>query len=329
LTSAFTAHEPHYLDHLAPVWHELGGPFYVPPKLLEHAAKRGIEATPYEGDLPPLTGLTVVAAKQDVRRTRQAGQRAVMMHHGNGQSFGSEHPGYAGGPGFEGVVLFLCPNEVSAARWRARYDVPVEVVGCPRLDRLTESGDGAAGAITTSGERPVVISFHWDARARGNPVPETWTAWPHYCEVLPALAERFDLAGHAHPRIAHSLQREYDRFGIEYIADFEEVLDRAAVYVNDCSSTLYEAAAHRPVVVMNTPDYRRHVEHGLRFWQHADVGEQVETGSQLGDAIACALQESPAQRARRAEITGEVFAHLGDATRRAAALIGPASRALD
>ena len=58
--------------------------------------------------------------------------------------------------------------------------------------------------------------------------------------------------------------------------DFDEVMERSTLYICDNSSTLYEfASTGRPVVVLNAPWFRRDIEHGLRFWEHADVGVSV------------------------------------------------------
>ena len=93
---------------------------------------------------------------------------------------------------------------------------------------------------------------------------------------LAALAERWTVLGHGHPRILDQLMPVYEELGIEPAYTFEEVLDRASVYCCDNSSTLFEfASLDRPVVVLNPPWYRREVEHGLRFWEAATVGVQV------------------------------------------------------
>lgn len=318
----FTARMRHYLDHMAPVWLELPedsrGRFFVPPRLVDHALKRGVNPTPYAGSQPPWGdggGAIVVAATQDYRRALPARRPIVFMQHGNGQSFSGEHQGYAGGKGRDAVALFLSPNEYNAALWRRAYPAArVEVVGCPKLDRWFASP-------THHASRTVAISFHWDAADRGNQVQEAWSAWRHYWRALPELRDRFDLIGHAHPFVARDLRREYKRLGIPFVADFEEILERAGVYVNDCSSTLYEfAALDRPVVVLNTPEYRRWKEHGLRFWEYADVGVQVDDARLLAAAVQRAIDDAPDVAARRREIIGHVYPYR-DAARRAAAAI--------
>lgn len=66
------------------------------------------------------------------------------------------------------------------------------------------------------------------------------------------------------------------------------------------NSTLYEwAALDRPVVVMNSQFWRRDVDHGKRFWEWADVGEQIMAGAQLADALLRAAHDDPQADVRR------------------------------
>lgn len=61
----------------------------------------------------------------------------VLVEHGAGQTYDVEHTAYAGGPGREGVVLFLCPNDHVAQLNADRYPgARSVVVGSPRLDAL-------------------------------------------------------------------------------------------------------------------------------------------------------------------------------------------------
>lgn len=316
---AFTGRMRHFVDHLAPVWREAGGDFWVPGKLLEHAQSLGVEAKPYDGDKPPIARdvLTVCAARGDYHRTTGP---VVYMAHGNGQAFVTgEHNGYAGGTGLDRVVQFLSPNEHNAAAWRRTYpNVPVDVVGCPKLDQLPERPRQA-------GARPVVcISFHWDPKSTGNKLRETWTAWPYYRKAVEQLARAnraYDLIGHGHPRIRNGLERWFGKLGIEWVDDFRDVLARADLYVNDCSSTLYEFAVEGPVVVLNIPQYRREVDHGLRFWEYADVGLQVDRPEDLKETIWRALTAPETVAKRRHRIVQEVYPHLGTASKCAAEAI--------
>jgi len=207
------------------------------------------------------------------------------------------HRAYAGGRGRDGVVLFLAVNEYQAARWRRGYPhATVQVVGCPKLDAFPREEGPRTG--------PVCVSFHWP----GQVCPEAGTAWPHYRDAVRALADRGDVIGHAHPRMAEVVRPQLEGWGIPFVDDFDEVLTTAAVYVNDCSSTLYEfAACGGPVVVLNAPHFRRGVQHGLRFWEYADVGVQVNEPDQLPAGVALALEDPPVIAARRREVVRAVY----------------------
>ena len=275
----------HYADHLAPV-----------------AAL-----------LPPDLDVALVAGWNDVVRAKRH-KRIVRLEHGAGQSYGSNHPGYPGGRGHEGVGLFLTPNEHSADRWRQAYPLtPAVAVGCPKLDTLP----------TRSPLRPypvVAITFHFDLPM----VPETMSAMPHYRSALPDIARRFPgMIGTVHPKAhAFTYQAMYEEAGIEWVPDFAEVCRRADVLAFDNTSAGFEfAATGRPVVVMDSPTYRRDKNHGLRFWDAAHVGPRVSVPSALGPAIERALQNKPVDVADREDALETVYAYRYDAAQRAADVI--------
>ena len=269
----------HYADHLAPV-----------------AAL-----------LPPDLDVALVAGWNDVVRAKRH-KRIVRLEHGAGQSYSSTHPGYPGGRGHEGVGLFLTPNEHSADRWRQAYPLtPAVAVGCPKLDTLP----------TRSPLRPypvVAVAFHFDLHM----VPETVSALAFYRDALPALAEEYTVIGTGHPRRT-DLASVYAKAGIEYVPDFAEVCRRADVLAFDNTSAGFEfAATGRPVVVMDSPMYRRDKNHGLRFWDAAHVGPRVSVPSALGPAIERALQNKPVDVADREDALETVYAYRYDAAQRAA-----------
>lgn len=324
------AYEPQFVDHLAPVWPLLPdrGRFLVEPKLVEWAARRGIEAEPVTR--PPFVPaypkprhdgpVALVASYGDIKGGRRLGYGPfVFLEHGAGQSYAgvrssqARNGSYAGGQDRDDVGLFLVPNETCAAKWREHYPrARVEVVGCPKLDTLPRKEPGPT---------VVAISFHWDA---GRICPEAGTALGHFGAILPELARRFTVIGHAHPKgdWPERMARVYRRAGIEFVRDFDEVCRRADVYVCDNSSTLFEfAATGRPVVVLNDPAYRRHVNHGLRFWDAADVGVQVDDPALLPAAIEEALLDAPERRAAREAALDIVYQPRANGAARAAAAI--------
>ena len=338
------AYEPHFLAHLAPVWRALParqrGRFLVDPDLMITARALGIDVVGEPAPkaipaypTPVLDGrLALVASYGDIKKGRRMGFGPfVFLEHGIAQSYSGdhraiEHGSYSGGRDRDDVILNLVPNDHAAARWRATYpDTETLVVGCPKLDSLP-CRDESPGPV-------VAISAHFPC----NITIETRPALPYYLSVLPELAQRFTVIGHGHPRY-HGIDRVYRRAKIEYVASFDEVCRRADVYVCDNSSTLFEfASTGRPVVVLNSPQYRRDVDHGLRFETSqgcsttsgphfcgaAHVGVQVDRPRDLAGAIERALADGPRERANRERALDIVYAHrTGAAERAAAAIVG-------
>jgi hypothetical protein len=327
--------ERQFIDHLAPVWRALPerGRFLTDAALVEYAASRGIEAEAIDADAlrrssrPPIARIedgpqAFVASIGDTKVARRLGyRRFAFIEHGAGQAYNgvrgmaARHPSYAGGGDREDVELFLVPNDYSADLWRAAYPAArVEVVGSPRLDDLPRR---------VAGPGPVAcVSFHWPAYV----CPEAGTALGHYAKVLPELAAAFPgrVIGHAHPKgdWPARMARLYRRWGIPFVADFDEVCRRADVYVCDNSSTIFEfAATGRPVVVLNSPEYRRNVHHGLRFWEAATVGLQVNEPADLIATVQDALQDAPEQQVARESALRLIYAQrAGSAATAAAAL---------
>lgn len=298
----FHASERQYVDHLTPIWKRLlnaeRGRFTVPHQLLEHARDRGvvdaIVGVPVRRSPVPL----VVAAVQDSYHDRT--RPIVFVEHGAGQTYDSRHTAYSGGPDRDHVRLFLCPSRAVADRNRAAYPAtPAIVIGCPKLDELPEF-------IAT--EPPTVaISFHWNC---GVTAESRW-AYPHFRSALEQVPDGLTVLGHGHPRVFNWLAPYYEHAGIEPVRDFEEIRRRAEVYVCDNSSTIFEfAAGGRPVVLMNSPGYRREVSVGLRFWEFADVGLNVESPQDLWSTVFEALIDTPALARRRAEVSRSVYGEL-------------------
>ncbi len=313
------AMEPQFLDHLASVWQALParGRFFVEPRLMAHAAALGIEAEPtprpprvpaypeprYDGE--PL----LVASYGDIKVGRRLGYGPfAFIEHGAGQSYAGDPAwvnqkisgSYAGGPDRADVELFMVPNQHSADRWRAAYpDARVALVGCPRIDGLPRR---------ELGPTTVAISFHWETpHSLG---PEAQTALGDYLPVLEDLAKAFNVIGHAHPKAdwPQRMKRIYDRVGIPFVADFDDVCRQADLYICDNSSTIFEfAATGRPVVLLNSRWYRKHIEHGLRYWEAATVGMQVDKPAQLIETVQRALLDPPEQQLARETALNVVY----------------------
>lgn len=294
------ASEERYAAHIRPVWNAL------PDDL------RGSWKT--EGGRP-----TLVASYGDLRRVRRLGPTSIArLEHGSGQSYAgaggsaARHSSYAGGRDSGDVSLFLVPNEHAAERWRTAYPgARVEIVGSPIVETLPARVPGP-GPI-------VAVSFHVPFYV----VPETTSAFRHYAGAVRELARSFRVIGHAHPLYLTDMALWYRRNGIELVPDFREICRRADVYVADNSSTIFEfAATGRSVVLLNSPAYRRDVEHGLRFWSAADVGVQVDDPACLEESICLALSDPPKLRRARDRALRTVYAVRDGSAALAAATIG-------
>lgn len=319
----FLASQSHWFDHLAPVWKALRpserGTFWVREAVVPHA-KRSRVAVKVRGLDAPRTPVTVVAGDADRRRLGDGA--AVLFQHGAGFSFGGgmtqlsdRHPSYAGGVGQDNVVMFLNPNRWADDRWRYFYPrTRSHIVGSPKMDAVYKMAPHERNG------RPVVaLTWHWECLV----CPETRSAFRYYRQRMRSLLERKDIEviGHCHPRMRTGVEPWFAEHGVEFVPDLGEVLRRADVYLNDSSSTLYEAAALMPVVVLNAPWFRRNVQHGLRFWDHADVGPQVDNPGRLNAAVDAALTETDEMREHRARVVDEVFPFRGIAAKEAAARI--------
>lgn len=281
------ARRQHYRDHLTPIC-----------AALAHA----------HADIDD--DVTLVASYPDVIAAKRAGAaHVVLAQHGMGQSYGTRHPHYAGGDHNEAVDLFLVPNAHSAERWRRAYpSAAIAVVGCPRVDQLPAR---QPGPLT------IALAWHWDLHM----VPETLSAFSWYRAALPQLAAAYTVIGTGHPRRG-DLQAQYAGMGIEYVPSFDDVCRRADLLLFDNTSAGYEfAATGRPVVVLDAPWYRRQVQHGLRFWESADVGVRIDDPADLIPAVARALAQVPADTRAREAALARVYAYRHGAARRAAAAI--------
>lgn len=315
---AFVSHV-HYWDHLQPIIAGLpdvmrGGVWAADDELAQRLRLRGVAVWGPRDRRPMPAGEPVlVAGFRDVRAVR--GRPVGLVEHGAGQTYvGVDDGSYAGGRGRDRVSLFLCPSVRVAERNARRYpDARVEVVGCPRLDVLwkarTEYGQHRDGSR-------VAVSFHWPCGL----VPEANSGWDAFRNDVTALVAdgRRVVLGHGHPRLWTRLERWWLRLGVEPVEDWLSVVRRADVFVCDNSSAMFEACAvGLPVVVLNPPQYRRDVEHGLRFWEHAGMGPNVSPG----DGLEQAVEAAPGFVAERAEVAAAVYDVCpdgsGEATRRA------------
>lgn len=307
----FYATHIQYFHHIYPVWQKLPASlknkFYIYPQLLQRLQEENYqipeaissEFLPFSED----NHLIYCASHTNLKEVREYGRKVIYTEHGMGQSFtGISHQSYIGGER-AGVVAIFVPGPKQAEKQINAYPtIPVYQVGVPKLDKYHQQDLSNSNDPNT-----VCISFHWECRV----LPETKSAFRHYRGALPELgrSEEFTLLGHGHPNNAAKFSRYYNHNNIEYLKNFSDVIDRASLYVCDSSSTIYEwLSLGRDVVLLNIPQYRRDVEHGMRFWEHADMGVNVDNKRELKDKILEALARRGEFDKRRQEILQEVFA---------------------
>lgn len=320
----FYASERHYIDHLAPIWHALQPEeraWFVTGSqaAYRHAQTLGLPVELDRKSKRRHIGHVVVASFNDLRA--HARHRLVFVEHGAGQTYPvgeAGHSHYAGGRARRNVDLFICPSERVAQANRAAYpDAAAVAVGSPRLDALLGEPPRPRNGAPT-----IAVSFHFDCKLS---VPEARWAYPFFADAVAHLQEDtgWPVLGHAHPRVFGILSQFYEQHGIEPVANFDEVCARANVYACDNSSTIFEfAALDRPVVLLNAPWYRRYVEHGLRFWEYADIGWQIDDPTMLPAGVQLAWEDQPDIRARRRAVSAALFGPLdGGASARAAAAL--------
>jgi hypothetical protein len=303
----FFARRSHYVDHLLPVWNALD------------ESERGTFYQQVAG-VPRGSNPMLVCGVSDLQVAHLADpkRRFIFMEHGVGITYGA-HQAYAGGGGLRRKVdLFLAPNKIVREKTeQAIPGVKQVVIGTPKMDRFFTTKD-----TIEHKEKPIVcISFHWD----GSRVqPEAGNAFEHFRKILPVLAQwrGFKLIGHGHPRAIDQFAKVYEHLGIEVERDFDQVMKRADVYVCDNSSTIYEfCVTGRPVVIMNSPHYRKHMHWGIRFWQYTDIGRMVDEPSELLVAILQALEYPEEWDEEREAMIADLYPFLGSAAARAAEAI--------
>lgn len=306
------ASESHYAAHILPIWEampsEIKGHFYV-----EDGALDSVGSTAKIG--PPPDSNVLVASYKDLKVCHD--KPCILVEHGASQTYlgpngkPDRNPSNAGGEDRRNVVLFICPNEECAQANRKWYPkVPSVVVGSTVLDRWH------GVTLPEPDELTVCISFKWP----NSQCPEAFWAWPHYERFMPTLAAAFPkVIGHAHPRAFGRLAPQYERAGIEPVRSFDEVLWRSSIFCMDNSSAMYEfaAIADRPVVALNSPKYRRDVEHGLRFWDLIP-GLECDGPEELIEVIFDSLEDPPHLQKNRREVVKAVYGELdGGASKRA------------
>lgn len=308
----FLATERQYMDHLLPIWEslpaEVRGHAYVPGQMYErYSMNRGSQ--PSIRGLPRGMGNPIlVASFSDLRAATH--RRVIFVEHGSGQDYGDRNSSNPGGADRDNVDLFLCTNASVAHRNKNAYPASkCVVVGSPKMDQWYTHK-------VKEHNRPIIaVSFHWN----NHQVPESRWAYPHYRSVLQELAKHYTVFGHSHPRIWRKMVPIYETAGIQPVREFRDILFHSDLYIADNSSTIFEfASTDRPVVLLNAPWYRKDINHGLRFWEAADIGLQVDQPQHLLFAVQLALSDPESVKKRRKRIIEDLYPYRdGQDTRRA------------
>lgn len=281
---------PHYAEHISAIHQHLpaglrGDTHFVDARLGQQV---------YDAKIPK-DDIIMVASFQDVWRAGR--HRVIYVEHGAGQSYSgvtdmiASH--YHGGQHPDHVIAYLGPRQEVIDAWGR----PGFACGSPVCDPYELFGD----------ESVVAITFHWPG---SRVCPEAGTAFEHYVDQLPQVVEELGyqglrMVGHAHPRFGH-LERFWKRIGVQ-LADVHQVRLHAGILICDNSSLAYEMAyLGRSVISLNCPEYRRDVNHGLRFWD-AVPGLQVDSPDELIQTI----RELPSRFARAGDTTDAPLAAYG------------------
>ncbi len=316
----FIMTETHWLDHGLPIYYaipvEYRGRIFTTPELKNNkridgeviTINRTTDMKPYGNDR-----LTVVMSYTDNKIAIANNRAVVFCEHGIGYSFNNGHQSYCGSrKGRENVLAFLCQNEYVFNKNKEAFPNKLSMItGIPKMDKYV----GREYPINR--ENPTVcISFHWDATVH----PMTRSAYRFYLTELENLKKHFKVIGHGHPRILPKLEKVYERYDIETVWDFDEVLERADVYINDSSSTPYEFMfLDKPAILLNCQYYDKALSINSRFWEYADAAVQVDSKVELIDAVKLAAEDPPEQKAKRREAIKAIFSFLdGKCAERAA-----------
>lgn len=306
--------DSHYLAHIMPVYDAL------PERL-----KGVVHPMRWPVDRPILNHIALVGSAQDLSQTGQ--YRSIYVEHGAGQTYGgadenmATHPSYSGGGAQHKRVLgYIAPSQIVADRW----DKPSVAVGCPKMDAWLPVADSVLQPSERLANPSVCLAFHWNCRL----LPESLTAFHHYePQIVEIVAEfkhqGFIVYGHAHPKWRDALTGRFKAAGVDHVlASDEDVFRHADVLVMDNSSLMYEMAMlGRTVIALNMPQYRRDVEHGLRFWSHVP-GLQVDDAEQLVSLDLHAVLADPDSKALGRQAVEHAYAYTdGTSSQRAAEFI--------
>jgi hypothetical protein len=265
---------PHYADHVEAIFKHLQPELQGERRYGARVTAKGLDP----GDV------VMIAGFYDFDRAPD--HKIIYVEHGAGQSYRGDprslqHPAYHGSPHHpERVIGYVAPRQEVADSW----SLPAFAAGAPICDPYP--------LVTRNYSTKVAITFHWNARRI---CPEAGSALGHFAEHLGTIVAQlrrrgFSVFGHHHPR-DHILPLMWRRLGVTVI-DANIVRQEVDLLICDNSSLMYEMSyLSRQVWALNSPEYRRDVEHGLRFWNWS--GPEFDDAPQLLEWIDAARPYIP------------------------------------
>lgn len=247
------ASQLHYSWHLESIGYELDRQGLLASRSLSnYGLPPGLEVDVRWS--PGTRGLVLVASYQDALRA-PANCGVVLMEHGAGQTYNGRGHNYADYPK-ERIFAYFAPGPHAAEQFYANNrGTPTYMVGWPGLENA--QGLRSRG-VADNINHAVICSFHWKS------FQESWAIWGH---AITELAEQLHnpVLLHGHPRCAAELVRLNSRTHVPFCHAYENVIQMAAVYVVDNSSTAFEMLALGvPVILLNQPGWSE-LKYGLRF----------------------------------------------------------------
>lgn len=322
----FLARQPYFIDHLLPIYLALPthmqGDFYAMGDVARNRLVGKVPAAKIRSyiDDGDCGGFPIVtAAYGDAVRaaTSNPQRRVILLEHGVGLTFGKA--AYADGVGQRNrIAMMPVQNKFVLNKVHPELQhIPHPIVGVPKLDKWKD-----VQFKKPSGTPLIVFAFHHgDKHSRP---AEVGSAWEHYYEYLPHLARSHNIAVHQHPSSAGTRQAFMDvirRHGIREIDEFDEVMEKADVLVNDCGSAAYEfSVTGKPVILMNAPWFDLRKEWGIRFWSYSDIGVNVNAPEELHGAILDTLARDP-NRLRRERAVRDLFPYFGQSVKKTVEVI--------
>lgn len=315
--------QKNYLEHAMPTWlampDEMRGTIYIESKMAQHAKE-------LYGDIPNVYVYLSVSELKHHLATKNRYmvcfayhncvqlsnfRKMILAEHGCGLTYdypNSQYAGWVRNYDPQHMAHFLTTNKLlDQAHAQKNTGIPSTIVGMPVMDKYDKQ------KFKRNSKPVIAISCHWDC----DHIPETRSSFSFFKQAFVELSRHYKVIGHAHPQYQKVMFPFWKKHGIEIVETFDEVLERADVYVCDNSSTIFQFAyVDKPVVLLNPPWYRTYFTHSFnpRFWSHADIGVNVFDPYDLLPAIEKAVQDDSTQKKARKRAVEDVFANKGHAT---------------